>query len=152
MTWRDNIPFIGLMSPEDYKNILNGFGKVFFNILADLTIGLYATFILLNFWDWFIISIFNLPSMSFFQMYGIYIVFNFCSALVKIIYSNDNKSYVILTLLCLCIPDDKREEANSTVDKLRTEVRVHPLGLVVEELAICTFFLVAGWVVHTFLI
>lgn len=39
--------------------------------LVAIIVGLYTTFVLQSLWNWFVVTAFNIPSVSYWQMYGL---------------------------------------------------------------------------------
>ena len=110
-------------------------------ILGSIALSFYATFVLQQLWNWFIVPALHVDPASYWLIFGINTLFG----LLRGEFSQEANNKITFMALDACIPDEKREEINNQLN-----------GAVVENIAIRAFSntmaLAIGWAVHTFLL
>ena len=117
---------------------------------ASMIVSLYTTFVLLNLWNWFITPAFNIPSLSYWQMYGITLFVSLFSESGQD-FMHEQRWKVILAGLDVCVLESRREELNETIKNLNEEIWGQLGAKIFGRLVGNTITLILAWVVQSFL-
>jgi hypothetical protein len=115
-----------------------------------LVVGLYTTFVVQSLWNWFAVKALNVPSLSYWEMYGL-------TMLLGLLLARDGEQdeqnwKTAFAILDVCVPQEKRDELVEEL-KTRNEGLWLELGLVVFSKAVGhTLTLAIGWAVYTFFV
>jgi ACR3 family arsenite efflux pump ArsB len=115
-----------------------------------LVVGLYTTFVVQSLWNWFAVKAFNVPSVSYWEMYGL-------TMLLGLLLARDGEQdeqnwKTAFLILDVCVPQEKRDELVEEL-KARNEGLWLELGLVVFGKAVGNSLTLAiGWAVYTFFV
>jgi hypothetical protein len=146
------------MSPSDSKSLqkktwrrtLMNAKKVITMFVLSTFLSLYTTFVLQNFWNWFVVNALNVAHVSYWVTYGLVMIVNLI--FYKNDFENEQRWKWLETVLIPCIPEEKRSEIGEEL-KLHKEDLAVQLGIMIFSTAFGnTVTLALGWAVHTFLV
>lgn len=108
-------------------------------------VGFYTAFVLTILWGWFVVPIFSVKELGFWQALGLVWTAQLFLSYLK----DDGPRWKALaaTIEC-CVPEEKKEELSQI---LRTQSK-EMWTTILEKAAGITFTLGLGWLVHTFLV
>src|ERR1700693_1322639 len=113
--------------------------------IIGIALKLYTTFVLQNLWNWFVVSAFRIPSISFWLMYGVLLMIGLVFPRIDL--EQESRWEQAVMMLQACIPEGKREAVNDKIKK-STQVGVMVLGETFSTLIGHTVVLMIGFVVY----
>ena len=118
---------------------------------AGLLIGLYATFVLQQLWNWFLVPTINASPISFWAMYGLHLFVVLLTKHLDHGWENDFRWEGATKLLEAFVPDERRETLLALSKKQTEEVWMMAGAMCFSNAVGYSITLVTGWVVHTVL-
>lgn len=116
-----------------------------------LVVGLYRTFIIESFWNWFVVGTFDARAVSFWGMYALVLLVGIFADRHSQ-WADEQRWRGALTVLDSCIPEDKREFVHDEI-KSQTEGAWLELGInIFSEFVGMTLTLGIGFAIHSFLV
>jgi|ERR1035437_6775040 hypothetical protein len=119
---------------------------------AAFIVGLYTTFVVQSLWNWFAVKAFHVPSVSYWEMYGVTMLLGLLLARDAEEAQQQQYWKMAFVVLDACVPPDKRdgvaEEMKTQSEGLWVQVALMAVGKVVGN----TLALIIGWAVYTFLV
>lgn len=124
--------------------------KSLVNLGLSFVVGFYTAFVLMMLWDWFITPAFHVTEIGYFNVYGLVLVVRLLSPTADAI-AVAQQGERETKMLEACIPDGKRAETLSAIEKDSLSNNAQMLLANGMEALGSTMSLVVGFVVHTFL-
>jgi len=115
-----------------------------------MAVGFYKAFVMQSLWNWFAVPAFHLEPISYWLMYGLYILFT-------LIYPSEENSENqrwdrLFKTLALCVPESQ-QDAVSELLQTQIDNAWFEMGMMVfGKFFSITTCLMIGWAIHTFLI
>jgi hypothetical protein len=109
-------------------------------------VGLYTTFVLVMLWDWFVSPAFHVAEISFWVMFGLNLLVGLFREDNDV--ENETRFKTIMTLLDSCVPEHKRAELREELNELGKQVWSNAGISIVARIAVNTFTLGLGFLVH----
>jgi hypothetical protein len=116
-----------------------------------LIVGLYTTFILQEFWNWFVATSFHLPEVSYWTMYGIQLLFSLLLSPEGQEAANAHRWKLAFLTLDACVPEEKRQMMAETLKDYEGTMWMDIGFRIFGRVAGNTLTLVLGWSIRTFL-
>ena len=120
-----------------------------FHITAQLLVGLYKAFVLMQLWNWFVSPIFHISSISLFQAIGLFFVVALCTNHWHEL-ELEYWSKRMMALLECYVPDDKKERAKLVLERSDDEGWRALSIMHFNDLGSTTIILVLSWVIHAY--
>jgi hypothetical protein len=117
-----------------------------------LAAGLYATLVLQQLWNWFLVPALNASPISFWAMYGLQL---FVALLIQNFnqgWENDSRWEAFTNMLAASVPAERREGLLNVVEKQTEDVWINARAALFGKVVGYTTSLALGWVVHAVLI
>jgi len=114
-----------------------------------VVVWLYTAFVMQQLWNWFVVGALNVPTISYWSMYGIVIIVGMFRE--KDTMKDDDRWERAFTTLKACVPEYKRADIDEYVKEQKEGMLGRSWWLIVEKLFGNTFTLGLGWTIHTFL-
>ena len=118
-----------------------------------IIVNLYTTFVIQNLWNWFVVPVFHVGSISFWGMFGLVLVVDLLSGGQKSgdKFADDQRWKMLYKVLDYCVPEEKMENVKVMIEEEKEIVWVEIGVSVLSRVVGITVTLVLGWFVHTFL-
>ena len=117
--------------------------------ISGMLVSLYTAFVVLNLWNWFIATTFNIPEASYWYIYGMLLLISLFTDNGQD-FMQEQRWKIIFTTIDICLPEQAKEEVASRIkdieDGIWSEVCIKLFG----RIAGFTLTLIFGWVVHIF--
>jgi hypothetical protein len=113
--------------------------------IIGIALKLYTTFVLQNLWNWFVVPAFQIPSISFWLMYGVLLLIGLVFPRSDL--AQESRWERTFMVLHECIPEDRREAVNEKV-KESAQVGLMVLSETFNTLIGNTVILMIGFVVY----
>jgi hypothetical protein len=117
---------------------------------ALLAVDFYTTFVLKDLWNWFAVPALNVPTISYWRMYGLVLLIRTASALGPNI-EQDRRWKTMFMYLEACVPEGILWEVRETIKVELGDIWTDIGIAVFAQVAGSTFVLALGWGVHGFL-
>ena len=78
--------------------------------LVAMIVGLYTTFVVQSLWNWFAVKAFNVPSVSYWEMYGLTMLLSSLLSRGEEEAKDEQRWKMATTILDACVPEDKRNQ------------------------------------------
>ena len=128
------------------------FKKVGVTFAISLVVGLYTAFVVQTFWNWFAVKAFGVPSVTYWEMYGVTMLLGLLFSRDGDSVKNDEQWKTAFMILDACVPPDKREfvadEMKARLDGIWLDMAFMVFGKFINN----TVTLVLGWAIYTFLV
>lgn len=108
--------------------------------------GFYRAFVLQCCWNGFAIPFLELPSISYWGMFGINLLVSlfFSSSKNEI---NDYRWETLTTIIETCVPEDRKNELKNQLEAKQLDTPYRAINMIFSELIGNTFVLMLGWCV-----
>lgn len=114
--------------------------------------GFYTTFVLQIFWNWFVIPVLHVPTISFWEMYGLTLIMSLFVKQHKNELVDENRWVFLTAFLNACVPEDKKDNIMEFIDKKSKNTWGVVSVSVFERVWGDTEKLFFGWCIHSMLI
>jgi hypothetical protein len=139
---------------------------LFWTFPIGLVVNLYTTFVIQNLWNWFVVTAFDVPSISFWGLYGLVLVVSVIADGARAgekgaeHFANELRWKTLFQCLDRLLPDDRKSEITEEIDEAIKEtieeqkrtMWIEMVSAVIARLVGNTFALGIGWFIHLFLI
>ena len=113
----------------------------------------YTTFVIQNLWNWFVADALHAATISYWQAFGVFIVFSLLTYKPPSEYKSDTRWKRAFSMMEAIVPEEELTILNerfSEEDQSWTAI-ISLVGHDLGKAIIGTTCLIVGWVVHTFL-
>jgi len=114
-------------------------------------VGLYTTFVIEHFWNWFATPAFRVPEVSFWETYGLVLLISLFTNAQDREFIEDQRWKIMWTAVDACIPETKqadvRQQVKEQADDIWLQTGLHVFAKAFGN----TFLLALGFAVHAML-
>lgn len=112
-----------------------------------MIVGLFTTFVLTVFWEWFVVPAFHVPAVSFWVMYGLTLMISLFQSQGDD-FQNEHRHKIVAVMLDACVPADRREEVNEELAGFGERVWFDAGWKILGKVTANTVALCLGFVIH----
>jgi hypothetical protein len=114
--------------------------------------GLYATFVLQQLWNWFLIPALHFSEISFWTMYGLHMFVALLTRQGDGGFQDEGRWERILAIVETCVPSERRHGLTELVKQQNEGVWTRAWSTVLGKAVEYTVTLGIGWAIHIFLL